>query len=148
MTMNEQQIGDALRALTSALTEKLGRYPALGPYLSVDETGKCSINIYADRIDHYKCTGHATGDTFAEAIDAAWSIVNAIQSCEDEAKASSAVAKLEAENQRLRAALQRAYDHVLRDAPDWFERHSHEQRALEIERSAARDALRNTMGDD
>lgn len=50
----------------------------------------------------------------------------------------------EAENQRLRAALQRAYDHVLRDAPDWFARHSHEQRALEIERSAARSALRST----
>lgn len=75
--MNEQQIGDALRELTNALAEKLGRYPALGPYLSVDDTGKCSINIYADRIDHYKCTGHASGDTFADAIDAAWGIVNA-----------------------------------------------------------------------
>lgn len=89
MTMNEQQIGDSLLALTNALTEKLGRHPALGPYLSVDETGKCSINIYADRVDHYKCTHHATGDTFAEAIDAAWGIVNAIKSCDDEAQAAA-----------------------------------------------------------
>lgn len=87
MTMNEQQIGDALRELTNALSEKLGRQPALGPYLSVDDTGKCSINIYADRIDHYKCTGHATGGTFAEAIESAWSIVNAIPSQEEHARA-------------------------------------------------------------
>lgn len=87
MTMNEQQIGDALRELTNALTEKLGRYPAIGPYLSVDDTGKCSINIYADNINHYKCTDHATGDTFADAIGAAWRIVNAIPSPEDHARA-------------------------------------------------------------
>lgn len=87
MTMNEQQIGDSLLALTNALTEKLGRCPALGPYLSVDETGKCSINIYADRINHYKCTDRATGDTFSEAIDAAWSIVNTIPSQEEHARA-------------------------------------------------------------
>lgn len=80
MTMNEQQIGDSLLALTNAITEKLGRHPALGPYLSVDETGKCSINIYADSINHYKCTDSATGDTFAEAIEAAWSIINEIKS--------------------------------------------------------------------
>lgn len=53
------------------------------------------------------------------------------------------VEAMEAENQRLRAALQRAYDHVLRDAPDWFMRHSHEQQALEVERSAALAALRS-----
>lgn len=56
------------------------------------------------------------------------------------------VEALEAENQRLRDALQRAYDHVLRDAPDWFMRHSHEQQALEVERSAALSALRSTEG--
>lgn len=114
MTMNEQQIGDALRELTNALNEKLGRQPALGPYLSVDDTSKCSINIYADRIDHYKCTGHATGNTFAEAIDAAWGIVNAIQTCEDEATGDTdkilykaRITELESERHLLREALER-----------------------------------------
>lgn len=53
----------------------------------------------------------------------------------------AAVAKLEAESQRLREALQRAYDHVLKDAPNWFETGSHEQKALEAERQVARAAL-------
>ena len=34
----------------------------------------------------------------------------------------------------LRAALQRAYDHVLQDAPDWFEEGSHERKAMIVER--------------
>lgn len=102
MTMNERQIGDSLLAITDAITEKLGRHPSLGPYLSVDDTGKCSINIYADRVDHYKCTGRATGDTFVEAIDAAWSVVNAIPSPEDHARAKftqSVGAAIEAGNE-------------------------------------------------
>lgn len=87
MTMNEQQIGEALLEITNALTEKLGRHPSLGPYLSVDDTGKCSIGIYADRTNHYKCTARVPGDTFAEAIDAAWSVINAIPSQEEHARA-------------------------------------------------------------
>ena len=85
MTMNEQQIGEDLMEITNAITEKLGRHPSIGTYLVIDEVGKCNINIYADSIDHYKCTGYATGDTFAEAIDNAWGIVDAIPSPEDHA---------------------------------------------------------------
>lgn len=51
------------------------------------------------------------------------------------------------ENRRLREALQRAYDHVLKDAPNWFETGSHEQKALETERQVARAALSGTGED-
>lgn len=87
MTMNEQQIGEALMEITNAITDKIGRRPDIGPYLSVDDTGKCSIMIYADRDDIYGRTGCAKGDTFAEAITDAWRIVNAIPSPEDHARA-------------------------------------------------------------
>lgn len=87
MTMNEQQIGEALMAITNAITDKIGQHPALGPIIAVDSMGRCSIMIYADRDDRYERTGCAKGDTFAEAITDAWRIVNAIPSPEDHARA-------------------------------------------------------------
>ena len=48
------------------------------------------------------------------------------------------------EIERLRGALRRAYDHVLKDAPDWFEDGSHEQKAMAAESNAARAALGDT----
>lgn len=92
MTMNEQKIGKAMLDITNAITDKIGRHPSMGPYMTVDNMGRCSINIYADRSDHYKRTGHATGDTFFEAITDAWRIVNAIPSPEDHARAKFAEA--------------------------------------------------------
>lgn len=59
----------------------------------------------------------------------------------DRQRAADQIERDGREIERLRSSLQRAYDHVLRDAPDWFMRHSHEQQALEVERAAARAAL-------
>lgn len=47
----------------------------------------------------------------------------------------------EAELARLRAALARAYAAVLKDAPDWFEDGSFEQKAMQVEVDHARAAL-------
>lgn len=87
MTMNEQKIGETLTDITNAITDRIGRQPGIRPYMMIDDSGRCNIVIYADRSDPYKCTGCATGNTFAEAIDAAWSIVNAIPSPEDHSRA-------------------------------------------------------------
>lgn len=87
MTMNERQIGEALLEITNAIIIKIGRHPAIGPNMTVDNMGRCSIMIYADRGDKYESTGCALGDTFEEAIDDAWRIVNAIPTPEDHARA-------------------------------------------------------------
>lgn len=87
MTMNEQQIGEALLEISNAIINKIGRHPEIGPNMTVDNMGRCSIMIYADRDDRYESTGYAKGDTFSEAIIDAWRIVNAILSPEDHARA-------------------------------------------------------------
>lgn len=87
MTMNEQQIGEALLEITNAIINKTGRHPAIGPNMTVDNMGRCTIMIYADRDDQYGRTGCAKGNTFEDAITDAWRIINAIPSPEDHARA-------------------------------------------------------------
>ena len=84
--MDEKQIGEALLAMTNAITAKIGRQPAITPKLWIDNDGLCWIQIYADRYGRYDVTGTITGDTAGEAIAKAWKIIHALPSAEAAAR--------------------------------------------------------------
>ena len=81
--MTEQEIGDRLTELHSALVDKLGAQPFLDMTASVRQSGRVSINVYRDYNDGDYMLATPSGDTFAECLDDAAKIIAALPPCSE-----------------------------------------------------------------